>query len=183
MMRHSLHAAAGRTHQQGAVLFVALILMLILSMIAVAAARMQSVEERMARNEDNRQVGAAVAEATLRDVEGGLESGMYPQGNFGFSPGLYDLTTELSNYNGSILNSGTFAWTNASQVLTYNGPAFSALPTTVPAPKYVIEMLPAVVSKGNQLNGSKSRPVFRVTVYAVGADQTSTTIVQSIVHY
>jgi Tfp pilus assembly protein PilX len=181
-MRHSPHAATGRTRQEGAVLFVALILMLILSLIAVAAARMQSVEERIARNEDNRQVGAAAAEAALRDVEGGLESGNYPLANFGSSPGLYDITSELSSYNGSVVNSSLFSWTNATQVLTYNGPALSAVPT-VPAPSYVIEMLPSVVGNGNQLNGAKARPVFRVTVYAVGADQTSTTIVQSIVRY
>jgi type IV pilus assembly protein PilX len=179
-MRHPYHAAAGRTHQQGAVLFVALILMLILSLIAVGAARMQSVEERIARNEDNRQTGAGAAEAALRDVEAGLEAGLYPQTSFGFSPGLYDLTTELTTYNGSVVP--TLTWTNPAQVLTYTGPALAAVPT-VPAPKYVIEMLPAVVTKGNQLNGSMARPVYRVTVYAVGADQTSTTIVQSIVHY
>jgi type IV pilus assembly protein PilX len=179
-MRHSCHATSSRTHQEGAVLFVALILMLILSMIAVGAARMQTVEERMARNEDNRQTGEAVAEAALRQVEAGLAAGLYPQSSFGSSPGLYNLTTELTTYNGSVVP--TLNWTDPSKVLTYNGPALSAVPT-VPAPKYVIEMLPAVVTKGNQLNGSMARPVYRVTVYAVGADQTSTTIVQSIVHY
>jgi type IV pilus assembly protein PilX len=56
----------GRDTQTGAVLFVALILLLVLSLLAVAAARMQTVEERIARNENNRQVGAAAAEATLR---------------------------------------------------------------------------------------------------------------------
>ena len=40
-----------RKHQSGVVLFVALMLLLILSMIGVTVARMQTVEERMARND------------------------------------------------------------------------------------------------------------------------------------
>jgi Tfp pilus assembly protein PilX len=167
-----------RASQRGAVLFVALILLLVLSLLAVAAARMQTVEERIARNEDNRQIGAAAAEAALRYVEANLQSGVYQ--NFGNSPGLYSLTAELQTYNGSVVQS--LNWSSPAQVLPYAGPPLTAVPT-VPPPKYVIESLPPVVSKGNQLNGSKARPVYRVTVQAVGADQTSTTTIQSIVHY
>jgi len=177
-MRKSTRRNIGRAPQSGAVLFVALILLLVLSLLAVAAARMQSVEERIARNEDNRQVGAAAAEAALRYVEANLQRGVYQ--NFGNSTGLYELTSEIQTYDGSVVP--TLNWSNPGQVLTYAGPALNAVPT-VPAPKYVIESLPPVVTKGNQLNGSKARPVYRVTVQAVGADQTSTTTIQSIVQY
>jgi type IV pilus assembly protein PilX len=51
------------SRQSGVVLFVALILLLILSLLGVTAARMQTVEERMARNDDNRQLEAQAAEA------------------------------------------------------------------------------------------------------------------------
>ena len=179
-MRKSTHCKAGRRAQSGAVLFVALILLLVLSLLAVAAARMQTVEERIARNENNRQIGSAAAEAALRYVEANLQNGMYTK--FGNSPGLYDLASELQNYNGSVVPQ--LDWSSPAQVLSYAGPPLSAAPSvTVPAPKYVIESLPPVVTKGNQLNGSKARPVYRVTVQAVGADQTSTATIQSIVHY
>jgi Tfp pilus assembly protein PilX len=172
------HRPGRRDAQTGAVLFVALILLVVLSLLAVAAARMQTVEERIARNENNRQVGAGAAEATLRYVEANLQRGTYQ--NFGTSPGLYNLESEILTYNGSVLP--TLDWSSSAQTLTYAGPPLSAVPT-VPAPKYIIESLPPVVSKGNQLNGSKARPVYRVTVQAQGADQTSTTTLQSIVHY
>jgi type IV pilus assembly protein PilX len=172
---HRSHPTIRR--DKGAVLFVSLILLLILSLLAVGAARMQTVEERIARNEDNRQVSAGAAEAALRNVEAGLQSGIYT--GFGSSPGLYNLTSELTTYNASVVP--TLNWTSPTAVLTYTGPAF-ALPT-VPAPKFVIESLPPVVSKGNALNGSKARPVYRITVQGTGADKTSTTTVQSIVHY
>jgi type IV pilus assembly protein PilX len=168
-----------RTRESGAVLFVSLILLVILSLLAVTAARMQTVEERIARNEDNRQMSAGVAEAALRNVEAGLQAGIYT--GFGTSTGLYNLTAEIGTYNGSVVP--TLVWTNPTQVLSYAGPALSSLPPSVPPPKYVIESLPPVVGKGNALNGSKARPVYRITVQGTGADQTSTTTVQSIVHY
>ena len=141
----------------------ALILLLILTVLAVSSARMQTVEERMARNENNRQIGLEAAEAALRSVEAGLQSGIY-QG-FGTSPGLYVLQSELQTYNGSVVP--TLDWTNASQVQTYSGPPLSAVPT-VPAPKYVIERLPpvVVVVNGKQLNGGNAVPVYRITVQA-----------------
>jgi type IV pilus assembly protein PilX len=177
---HMIHRSAPRTRQAGVILFVSLMLLVILSLLAVTAARMQTVEERIARNEDNRQISAAVAEATLRAVEAGLQTGVYV--NFGSSVGLYDLTADMPTYNGSVVP--TLNWTDTTRVLTYTGgPALAAYPTPIPAPKFVIESLPPVVSKGNALNGSKARPVYRITVQAVGADQTSTTTVQSIVHY
>ncbi len=58
-------------------MFVALILLLILSLLGVTAARMQTVEERMARNDDNRQIGQQAAEAALRAAEIGLLTGIY----------------------------------------------------------------------------------------------------------
>jgi type IV pilus assembly protein PilX len=178
-MRNPLHIKSRRSQQTGASLFVALILLLILTLLAVSSARMQTVEERMARNEDNRQIGLEAAEAALRSVEAGLQSGIYQ--DFGTSPGLYVLQSELQTDNGSVVP--TLDWTNASQVQTYSGPALSAVPT-VPAPKYVIERLPpvVVVVNGKQLNGGNAVPVYRITVQAFGADQTSTTTLQSIVY-
>ena len=63
---------AGRSKQSGVILFVALILLVILSMIGVTLARMQTVEERMARNETSRQMAEQAAEAALRNAEDSL---------------------------------------------------------------------------------------------------------------
>ena len=75
-MRHQ-RKLKSPSQQRGVVLFVALILLLILSLLGVTAARMQTTEERMARNEDNRQIGAQAAEAALRAAETGLTTGVY----------------------------------------------------------------------------------------------------------
>src|SRR6202011_2572094 len=76
-MRSHPQPLSNPSKQTGVVMFVALILLLILSLLGVTAARMQTVEERMARNEDNRQLGAQAAEAALRSAENGLLTGIY----------------------------------------------------------------------------------------------------------
>ena len=130
-----------RSKQSGVVLFVALILLLILSLLGVTAARMQTVEERMARNDDNRQIGQQAAEAALRSAENGLLTGIYV--NFaGNTNGLYAPILP----NGSPLTG--MDWTNAANTLPYAGPPMTSIPANAAAPKVVIENLPSVAVAG-----------------------------------
>src|ERR1700691_3534222 len=76
-MSRNFYPLGRRPKQSGVPLFVALILLLILSLLGVTAARMQTVEERMARNDDQRQLGAQAAEAALRAAEVGVLTGVY----------------------------------------------------------------------------------------------------------
>ena len=162
-------------------LFVALILLMILTLLGVTAARMQTVEERMARNEDSRQVGAQAAEAALRSAESGLLSGIYT--NFAANTnGLY--APLLSN--GSPITG--MNWSSATSALSYTGPALSAVTSAAPlAPKFAIENLPPVAVAGEDISmaamTSYSPPVevYRVTAQGIGADGASTTTLQSIV--
>jgi type IV pilus assembly protein PilX len=169
-----------RSTQSGVVLFVALILLLILSLIGVTAARLQTVEERMARNEDNHQLAEQAAEAALRSAEGGLLSGIYA--NFAANTnGLYELTPSA----GSIASSVN--WNSGTAVLPYTGPALASVPTGAQQPKFLIENLPAVAMPGESINdvqyAAPTTPVtvYRVTAMGQGADSTSTTTIQSVV--
>src|SRR6202040_2305763 len=113
------HPLSNPSKQTGVVLFIAMILLLILSLLGVTAARMQTVEERMARNDDNRQIGAQAAEAGLRGAETGLITGLYT--NFAANAnGLY--APVLSN--GSPIP--TLNWSTAG-ALVYSGPALASL--------------------------------------------------------
>src|SRR6202012_4290395 len=138
-MRHP-RKSTHPSQQRGVVLFVALILLLILSLLGVTAARMQTTEERMARNEDNRQIGAQAAEAALRAAEAGLTSGVYPPAEFaGNANGFY----ELNPANGSVLQGPpVFNWSTAGAAITYPDPAnpmpaLALLPTAAQSPKYI----------------------------------------------
>jgi type IV pilus assembly protein PilX len=179
-MRNS-HSPSNRPKQRGAVMFVALILLLILSLLGVTAARMQTVEERMARNEDNRQLGAESAEAALRSAENGIITGIFI--NFaGNTGGLYDPLLA----NGSPVTTSANFWSSATNVLPYSGPA-NAIPAGVPAPKFAIEQLPPAAGVGDSLSvvsGNPNSPppaIYRVTAQGTGADNTSTTMLQTIV--
>ena len=67
-MRHT-STRSMRSRQQGAVLYIALILLMILTIIGVAAARLQTGEAVMARNDHNHQLAIQAAEAALRNTE------------------------------------------------------------------------------------------------------------------
>jgi type IV pilus assembly protein PilX len=185
-MRSHSFSFRNPSRQRGVILFVALILLLILSLLGVTAARMQTVEERMARNEDNHQVGAEAAEAALRSGENGLLTGLYT--NFaGNTAGLY--APLLSN--GSPVTPAI--WNTPGAYLTYaasGGPPLLDLAVPAPnaqAPKIVIENLPSVAVAGDDISVTSLNPasppvtVYRVSAQGVGADNSSTTTIQSIV--
>jgi type IV pilus assembly protein PilX len=171
------------SRQSGVVLFVALILLLILSMLGVTVARMQTVEERMARNETNRQMAEQAAEAALRNAEATLLSintNLFANN----SGGLYYFNQ--SNNGMAVSQLPGLDWTNAANVLPYTGPVMSNVPTTVAhPPKIVIEELPTVSPTGEALGGAGSDPapppnLFRVTVQGMNADGTPGVMLQTI---
>jgi type IV pilus assembly protein PilX len=180
VMKKRLEALPIRSKQSGIVLFVALILLLILSLIGVTAARMETVEERMSRNDDNHQIGTEAAEAALRAAEGGILSGIYS--NFSANAnGLYTFNT--AGGNSSV--PANWSTTAGAALPAYSGPSLSSV-QLAQAPQTVIESLPAVAVPGESIGSvqyaSPTPPVtvYRVTASAVGADGTSTTTLQSI---
>ena len=183
MRKHHL-SLAGQSKQNGVVMFVALILLLILSLLGVTAARMQTVEERMARNDNNREIAAQAAEAALRAAEVGLETGTIPT-PFPGNNGMY--TPDLAQ--GSPLIG--MNWTVATNTLSYlsplvTGPALLSLPLVSQNPKIVVEQMITTAISGEDasvVSGTSPSPiyVFRVTAQGVGADNSSTTMLQTIV--
>ena len=147
-MKHRSHSLNSRSRQSGVVLFVALILLVILSLIGVTAARMQTVEERMARNEDNHQLAAQAAEAALRSAEGGLLSG---------------ILHEFRRQHQRSLRAHRIQWKLGRarchelgfcgrRVSVFAGPPLASIPAGAQAPKFVIENLPAVAVPGESIN-------------------------------
>jgi type IV pilus assembly protein PilX len=179
------------SRQRGVVLFVALILLVILSLLGVTAARLQTSEERMARNEDNRQMGAQAAEAALRNAEVNLAGGALTAFSAN-TAGQYVLDWTV----GSQATLMTAAdWINPLKAISYSapttpgvtaGPALSALPAAARSPTYIVEQLPAVIISGQNLActgygcPTGNITVYRVTATGTGADQSTTTTVQSV---
>jgi type IV pilus assembly protein PilX len=179
-MRNHRFPLGKQSKQSGVVLFVALILLLILSLLGVTAARMQTVEERMARNDNNRQLGAQAAEAALRAAEVGVLTGIY----FNFAGNANGLYQPDWSHTGSALTG--MNWKSVGATIPYAGPALTLLPLPSQVPTMVIEQMPSVAGANDDtsmaaLNAPSPVTVYRVTAQGVGADTTSTTTLQSIV--
>jgi len=194
-MRHRSGWPA-RPRQQGAVLYIALILLIILTIIGVAAARLQTGEAVMARNDHNHQLALQAAEAALRNVEINLAAGNWSIAQFAANAnGLYVLSTEVQGGVPGVVVPGSIAdqinWnTNFPApnpaAMTYTGPALvNAAAAPVPT-QVIIENLPPVARAGDPLctpsNQTQSCAVYRVTVHAVGGDASASATLQSIVH-
>ena len=141
MRRNSSYSA--RSRQQGAVLYIALILLIILTIIGVAAARLQTGEAVMARNDNNHQLALQGAEAALRDAEINLADGNWSIAQFAQNnAGLYVLQTEVQ---GGTANSiaDTINWNApAGAAMAYTGPALTNAPSSGIATLVIIEDLP-----------------------------------------
>ena len=173
--------------QHGFVLIVALVLLLILTMLGLAATQTTSLEERMAGNDRNHSMAFESGEAGLSAAYSGILQGLWSNAQFaGNANGLYLLATCCAGSGGY-----TSAW-------TVSGAWGGALPITSPVsglnipevsqqPIFLVEELPPVAPPGSNLavqqNGSGTPPVqpYRITVYATGGDQTTHVILQTVV--
>jgi Tfp pilus assembly protein PilX len=186
MYTRRIHPTHG---QQGIILFVVLALLLVLSLLGVTLARTQTVEERLAQNDDNHQAAFQAAEAALRAGADALLAGSYTNGgiNIQFSDaafalntnGLYSLNNEptLPESIASVVN-----WSSpGAAVLSYNGPVLSSLPTGAQAPAFLIEKLPDSVPPPGMCGTSNSH-VYRVTAHGFGGDGTASATLQQIIY-
>src|ERR1700757_3834005 len=147
-------ARSTRSRQQGAVLYISLILLLILTIIGIAAARLQTGEAVMARNDHNHQLALQSAEAALRDAEINLADGNWSIAQFAQNgAGLYVLQTEVQGALPSCLNGCSIAdninWNlnyplANPAAMTYTGPALANAPASPVLTQMVIEDLPPV---------------------------------------
>ena len=182
-----------RSRQQGAVLYIALILLMILTIIGVVAARLQTGEAVMARNDHNNQLALQAAEAALRDAEINLAAGNWTIPQFAANAkGLYVLSTEAQGGVKALRTPGSIAdqinWnappaTNGA--MSYTGPGLSNA-RGLPLTQVIIEDLPPVARAGDPLctpsNQTQSCAVYRVTAHAVGADASASATLQAIIH-
>jgi type IV pilus assembly protein PilX len=184
-------ARSARSRQQGAVLYIALILLTILTIIGIAAARLQTGEAVMARNDHNHQLALQAAEAALRNTEINLAAGNWSIAQFAQNAnGLYVLQTEVQGVTANSI-ADTINW-NANYpaanpaAMTYTGPVLANAPATPVLTQVIIENLPPVARAGDPLctpsSQTQSCSVYRVTAHAVGGDASASATLQSIFH-
>ena len=166
---------APASRQRGAVLFVSLIFLVVLTLLGVMLARTQTTEERMAQNDANHDLALESAGAALRFAEMSLSEGIYTDFSQD-SAGLYTLDPTVGSVYPSQIN-----WSTASDVLT--GPTLTSVSA---APEFIVEQLPAAPIPGAPLGGCTGYggngcvSVYQITSYSVGGNQTGSATLRSI---
>jgi type IV pilus assembly protein PilX len=127
--------------QQGAVLVISLVILLILTLIGITSLRSTTLEQRIAGNIRDISIALQSSESGLRDAEMFLES-LTSTSAFGSTPGLYQLGNAPSP-----LDAATWTGTASIQGTVLN----TSLPITLDAPRYFIE-LRSSVSAGGSIN-------------------------------
>lgn len=171
----SIHSRTGAPRERGAVLFVSLIFLLVLTLIAVMLARSQTTEERLAQNDANHDLALETAGATLRFAQMNIAEGTYT----GFTQntgGLYQFNPTSSRvYTPSI-------WSQTNAVLSYTGPTLNAIS---PAPEFFIEQMPPAPKPGTPLGGCSGyggngcAQIYQITAHSTGANSTANATLRS----
>jgi len=152
--------------QTGSVLIITLLLLLMLSVMAIAQMNFNTTQTHIATNTADAQVAFQTAEGALNQATTNLIAGAYPSSSFlSNTNGLY-----LFNPNNAPLWS-TIDWASGNAVI------FSFQGNSNARAAYIIEQLPSVVLPGQ--NASNPAEVYRITARAVGASGGTSVILQS----
>lgn len=161
--------------QQGVVLVVALILLLILTLLGLASVQSTSLQEKMAGNQRSQQLAFEAAEAALRQGEISL-AGLATLPPFdGSTLGYYAVSTDSSGNNlAAGADWSTWDW---SKAISYSGSL-----TNGSSASYYIEQYAYVAAAGQTLDASAPIPgaqLYAITAKGLSPDGKSAVILQS----
>jgi type IV pilus assembly protein PilX len=157
--------------EQGSALVIALVMLVVLTLMAIAGMQTTSIQERMAGNLRDKNLGFQAAEAALREAEMFLQSAVLP--SFNGTDGLY----QSSAFDRSDWTSSTF-WSNSTNSHEYE----FDISDVATMPRYIIEELPPVPETVPSLAADEPIPdsaMYRVTTRAVGGTEGAEVILQT----
>ncbi|MHB8346031.1 MAG: pilus assembly PilX family protein [Acidiferrobacterales bacterium] len=173
--------------QDGMVLVIVLILLLVMTIIGLTAAQSTALEERMTGNQRDRDIAFQSAEYTLRIAQADLLAAQWT--NFlSDTGGLYTYDPTNTTVVEPLYN--TLNWSNAGSVFTVGGGqpgTGSPLSNVTQQPEFVIEQMPAVAAPGSALgqpeysSGVPPVQVFRIYTLAYGGDNNAQVMLQAVI--
>lgn len=183
--------------QRGAVLFVALIILILLTLLGISNMQTGILEEKMTGAfNDRNNLAFESAEMALRDAEDKLNNvtlgtvnasqGLHSRYPNGANPSFW-LTRPVSASSPACTNVSTataFNWlqTGTAACSSIQLATGRKLPGTAEAPRYVVEELATVPKTGSSVKAGvakESTKVYRITARGVGAQPTTVVILQS----
>ncbi|QMU61948.1 MAG: hypothetical protein GKR92_09670 [Gammaproteobacteria bacterium] len=163
--------------QSGAVLFVGLIMLLVMSLIAVTSMQGSTLELRMAGNTRDSLVALQTAEAALKAGEGLLDAGGLSLVNFDNNgiDALYDNTDDelWKSISWQDVNSRRYMAFNPSNVTTEPRFIIQHISETQVAPKLLVEGY-------GQGQAGQTIQLFRVTARGTGGSDNTEVFLQSL---
>lgn len=174
----------GLHREAGAILFVSLIFLVVLSFMGIVALRMATLEERMAGNMRDRSIAFQAAESALRAAEAFLgsseisASGSYNKVAKSCTKGIYRLVGGVPYFvaqdlgdGGSVAFWNAWPWETADCFYDANIELanFDTIGRPVQKPRYVIEEMPQSSSGGSS---------YRVTAIGWGSSKKAVVILQ-----
>ena len=164
--------------QKGAVLFVGLIMLLIMSLIAITSMQGSTLEVRMASNTKDSLVALQTAEAALRAAENLLASGTLSLADFDTngSDGLYD------NADDDLWSTLSWDATDSRQHTTFNKPDNVSV-----RPRFIIQRIAStqvapdlILQNYGEGQAGQTVELFRVTARGTGSSNNTEVVLQSI---
>lgn len=161
-----------KSKQSGAVLFVSLILLLIMTLLGIAGMQTTILEEKMAGNYRDQTIAFQAAESTLRDAEKDIRSTRIS--------GLTQMTSSCTNglcYDNG--NSIPGIWDDSSKMAnavsygTYTG--IGNLPGVSSQPKYLIVGIPFIAP-----GAAQPKDAYVITAIAEGGSSSAKSILQTV---
>ncbi|ORU90200.1 MAG: hypothetical protein A6F71_04330 [Cycloclasticus sp. symbiont of Poecilosclerida sp. M] len=159
--------------QAGAILFVSLIMLLLMTLLGISGMQTTVLEERMAGNFKDRNMSLQAAESALREAEEYLRvTPILPSFTDGIL-GHYQPTTAGAARWDTITN-----WSDpANGAISYTG----KLDGIASPPAYIVEELPTITESGGSLETGVAvqNRYYRITTNAVGGTNTAVVMLQS----
>lgn len=160
------------TKQSGAVLFISLIILLIMTLLGITGMQTTILEEKMAGNYRDQTIAFQAAESTLRDAEKDIRSSRIS--------GLTGMTSTCTSglcYNGG--NDIPNIWDDSAKVAnavdygTHTG--IGNLPGVTSQPKYLIVGVPFIAA-----GAAQPKDAYIITAIAEGGTSSAKSILQTV---
>ncbi len=172
-------AVPGSGQQRGVALFLALVVLLIITILGVSGLQTTTLEERMAANARDRDMAFQAAEAALLDAERFLNNAVL--GDFNNGNGRYRLNAAnrpIWHGDGRQVGNGVFVY---SVNRPGTGNQATALAGVARQPEYFVEQYPAVFSSGGSLEAgvpADAMSFYRVTARGFGGRENTVVVLQ-----
>lgn len=170
-------------NQQGMVLIVGLLMVLLLTIIGVAAIRGSGLQESMAFNMRDKTVAFQAAESALRACESDVAvANKIPEIKCGRDGGVCN---DLNSTPEQSINNNATYWLSVARTIVKD----AIIPNVASSPKCLIEIVNPDIAQCNILMGNSTQisdtpppncpTSYRVTAQGIGAEKTTQVVLQS----